>query len=353
MRFTKTNIRRSAAAAMLALILLLWLGPLAFRANASQLPGRELKISDSSINATATYKFSFDVVSSSNIGSILFQFCSNTPLVDEPCTPAPGPDLSAAVLTGQTGETGFTKYTGVGLPTNVILLTRPTTSAVPGFASYEFGNVVNSPNRGSFYVRVETFASDNGSGPHTDYGGIAYSIDMPVQVSVKVPPYLLFCDGLVISGYDCSTASGSYINFGELSANQAKTGTTDIVVATNAKFGYSLSVYGTTMQSGVHAISAISGLDVSRPGTSQFGLNLVGNADPNVGDDPQGPGAGVPTADYSAPNRYKFVSGDTIASSSGADAYRKYTVSYIVNVPSGQSPGIYVSTLTYIALATF
>jgi hypothetical protein len=67
----------------------------------------------------------------------------------------------------------------------------------------------------------------------------------------------------------------------------------------------------------------------------------------------QGSGVATIGAGYNTPNSYKFVSGDVIASSTTSDAYRLYTISYIVNIANGQAPGIYVTTLQYIALATF
>lgn len=350
MRFAKRYPRRLTLTVLIALALVAELGPLAFRVHANKLPNRSVELSSSTISQSANYKFSFDITTPGPLGSIRFQFCSNNSLIGEPCVRT-DQDKTNIQLINQTGETGFTIFPTAAK--NVIILTRDPSTANAGPVSYEFSGIVNPPDNGSYYVRVQTYDTSLPGGSDIDAGGIAYSINQGVSVNATVPPYLLFCDGLVISGYDCSTASGSYINFGELSTNFAKTGTTQIVVATNARYGYSLTVNGTTMQSGVHTINPMTGLDVSRPGTSQFGLNLVSNADPNVGQDPAGPGAGAPTANYSVSNRYMFNSGDVIASSPTSDAYRKYTVSYIVNVPSSQSPGIYVSTLTYIALATF
>jgi hypothetical protein len=126
-----------------------------------------------------------------------------------------------------------------------------------------------------------------------------------------------------------------------------------MVLATNANGGYVLTVNGTTMLSGVNSIPALTANDVSRPGTSQFGMNLRKNTDPNVGADPTGSGVATISPNYAIQNRYRFVSGEQIASSTTSDNYRKYTVTYLVNIANGQAPGIYVSTLTYVALATF
>jgi len=118
-------------------------------------------------------------------------------------------------------------------------------------------------------------------------------------------------------------------------------------------FGYSLSINGTTMLSGTNVIPALVSNDVSRPGTSQFGVNLRNNSNPDTGLNPSGSGTASVAANYNVPDRFRFVTGEQIASSSTSDEYRKYTVSYLVNIAKNQAPGIYVSTITYLCTATF
>jgi hypothetical protein len=103
----------------------------------------------------------------------------------------------------------------------------------------------------------------------------------------------------------------------------------------------------------VNVIPPLTTTDVSRPGVSQFGMNLVANSDPQVGQAPFGLGSGAPTAGYASPNLFKFVPGDTVASVPLPDEARKYTSSYIANVAKGQAAGVYVTTLTYIATGGF
>ncbi|HET7827693.1 MAG TPA: hypothetical protein VFK97_02395, partial [Candidatus Saccharimonadales bacterium] len=123
--------------------------------------------------------------------------------------------------------------------------------------------------------------------------------------------------------------------------------------ATNAGNGYSIYMQGTTLTSGNDVIDALSSPSIATAGTNQFGLNLRSNLLPAVGQDPAGPGTGLPTTDYNQPDRYKFVSGDVIASSSTTEDYRRYTVSYIADAGKTQPPGVYVSTITYVAVGNF
>ena len=351
MRVSSLSIRRSLVVFLATAILMLGLRPLIFHAKAAQLPNRSVTLTNGTPGAISGYVFSFDLASSSDIGSIQFQFCANTPIIGTTCDVPIGFDASAAVLAAQSGELGFTIEPGTD--PNVLVLTRTAVAPTPGPVQYDFDNIVNPSTAGSYYVRVQTFQTEDASGADTDYGGLAFAINTNVQVKTIVPPFLLFCSGVTISGTDCSTASGNYINFGELSSNVAKTGSTQMVVATNAKDGYTVQMNGTTMLAGNKTIPALVADDVSRPGTSQFGVNLRRNADPSVGANPSGPGSGTATADYAIANRYRFVSGEHIASASAPDLYRKYTITYLVNVAKDQPPGIYTSTVTYICLASF
>jgi hypothetical protein len=279
------------------------------------------------------------------------QFCSNSAIIGTACVAPTGFDVQNATLIDQFGVTGFS--VSPSTTSNVLVLTRVAFGVTPTQARYELDGVINPDTNGSYFARVETFKTLDASGPHSDYGGIAFSINGGVNITTTVPPFLLFCTGVTITGIDCSTASGQYINFGELSSTSARTGSTQMVVATIGDGGYVITSNGTTLLSGTNSIPALATNDVSRPGTSQFGINLRNNSDPDVGANPSGLGVGAVAPDYNVPNRYRFVSGEQLASYSDPDDFRKYTVSYVVNVAKSQAPGIYVTTITYLCTATF
>lgn len=104
---------------------------------------------------------------------------------------------------------------------------------------------------------------------------------------------------------------------------------------------------------GSPTVSALGSQAASSIGTSQFGANLRDNATPNVGSDPSGTGTGTYTASYGTADQYRFASGDSVASATGASNANTFTVSYIVNIPGSQAAGTYTSTMTFIATATF
>jgi hypothetical protein len=319
-------------------------------AYAAQLTSRSLDIASSQAGASTSYTLNFKIATPGLLGSIRAQFCSNDPLIDTACTAPAGFNLAGAALSAQSGETGF----GIDPLTtaNVLILSRTPSAALSQAASYTLQGVVNPSSVGSYYIRLQTYASADASGPATDYGGLAFSINSQVSISTEVPPFLLFCTAITIPATDCGSASGDYINFGEPSASAARSGQSQMVVATNAENGYVISLSGTTLTSGNNVIAAMLG-DISRPGRAQFGLNLRANSQPAVGSDPAGPGIGQPTSTYNQPNFFSFISNDVLASAAAASEPRKYTVSYIINVPAGQPPGVYVATMTYIASGSF
>jgi hypothetical protein len=315
------------------------------------LPSRSLQLSDSTPSAVATYNLSFVLPAAQNMGSIEIQFCSNDPLQGNICNAPTGLNASTAVLANLSGIANY--VIGTGSNTNTIVLTSSTATLTSGPITLTLNNLTNPSSPGSYYARIQTFSSTDASGNATNFGGIAFAIESAINVSATVPPYLLFCTGITIPNYNCTNASGDYIDFGQLSTSLAGQGTSQMLAATNAASGYDISVYGTTLTSGVNTISAISPSDVNRPGTAQFGLNLKANNSPAGGLEASGNGSGAPLIGYNKPNFYQFNSGDNIASYFKPDYDRLYTASYIVNVPANQAAGVYVSTLTYICVATF
>lgn len=321
------------------------------RSYGDSLPNRSLTLDKGTVSASDTYRLDFSLPQSQTLGSIKLQFCQEGPLPGTPCTIPAGFDASGVGLNSQGGETGFTVSPLSNA--NTIILTRPPAATIAPTVSYEFTAITNPSVSGTFYARLETFVTTDATGPDTDNGGLAIDVLDAVSVSATVPPYLYFCLGISITGTDCATATGDQVNFGDFTDVVASTAQTEMVAGTNGPTGYGITANGTTLTSGINTIPALAVPDVSRPGTSQFGINLVANTDPTVGANPNGGGTGQPTVGYNTPNLYKFVPGDIVASNPVPDYPVKYTTSYIANINKNQAPGIYVSTLTYVATAGF
>lgn len=318
----------------------------------SNLGARFDQMNDSRPGVTATHRIGFTYTETSQpVGSVSLEFCSNSPIIGEVCDIPVGLDLSAAILAAQTGETGFSLHTNT--TANRVVLTRPSTNPASVPSTYQFDNVTNPTDVGTYYIRLQTYASDDGTGTEIEFGGIAIAINQPFDVSGEVPPWLEFCVGVTITNFDCASANNFFIDFGFLSTTQARFATSQFVAGTNAEFGYNVTLAGTTLTSGTNTIPGLLSPDSSLPGTSQFGINLRANSSPNIGDNVVGAGSAAPDIKYNTVNQYAYTEGDIIASVSDADAMRKFTVSYITNISPAQAGGVYATTISYICLANF
>jgi hypothetical protein len=313
---------------------------------------RSVTISSGVPSATATHSFKFDIPTTSDIGSIVLDYCSNNPYFADSCTAPAGVDVSGATLSSQSGNTGFT-IDSADTTTSTLVISRPTAPGITTTNSYVFSGIINPSTAGlATYVRISTHAAIDGSGPAEDTGAVAFAVQNTFEVDAFVPPFLQICVGITVAP-DCSTTSGDSIDLGILSSQHANDGQSQFAVATNDINGYSVFTLGTTMTSGNDTIQNLPTPTPSFPGTQQFGINLRANLLPPVGQDPVGLGTGVPAADYNIPNKYIFNDGDSIAASPLTTNYNRMTVSYLVNVPSKQVPGIYATTVTYAATVQF
>lgn len=330
-----------------ALALLLTI-PASQTAVAAQLVHRSLLINSASAGSTTQHTISFSYASSAvSIGSVVFEYCTS-PLLALACVAPSGIDATNASLTQQTGETG---YFVLAAQTNKVTLTRAP-AAVPNPSQYTFDSIVNPTVPGTFFVRITTYQTLDGTGPYTDFGAVVNAITDGLSVSSEVPPYLKFCVGLAISA-DCSTTGDNVLDFGEMNKNTTSSGTSQMTAATNAESGLAIAVHGKTLTSGNHVIPALTTPTVSAPGNAQFGINIRANTNPIVGQDPSGPGLANPTPKYGTPNLFAFGDGDTVATSQAITDSRTFTVSYMANISPNLTPGVYTATLTYICTATF
>ena len=350
-----TTMLRWRIALRMTICLLLLLAPLALYAQSSAvlLSYRQLQLSDSSMGSSnVNYDFGFNTNTSGPIGSVTFEYCANYQYAHgDACTKPTGFSASAVVLTSQAPYNDF-GVLATSTASKTVLGRLAASNVVPQPLSFKLSGITNPANVGSNYVRIETHSAVDGTGPDIDFGIVVFATNEGIGITTEVPPYLMFCTGITIDGYNCGTATGSFISFGELSSKTARSASSQLLASTNAPYGYSVTLAGTTMTAGNNVIPAMSG-GVSKVGSSQFGINGRLNGAPIVGSDPIGPGLTQPSSGYNTPDNYRFQSGDIIAHSNDTDDYRKLTVSYLVNVAAGQPAGRYAATISYICLANF
>jgi hypothetical protein len=362
-------------------------GALSRPASAAQITLRSLTLqagtSDggSKPHGTVKHFFQFTLPTSGNVGSIKFQYCT---LAAGTCTMPSNMNSTGATLSAQTGETGFTMVNAAnGAP----YITRTAASVTgPQAVTYQFDNIVN-PDGGdcyggtpppslncTFFVRISTYAATNATGSPVDTGVVTASIAQQITLTGTMPESLVFCTGGSVSTTasvpDCATATSGAISFNQLfSPTDTATVTSQMAASTNAGSGYVITVNGLTLSSGSNTITAMTtnaNGDLGVRGVGQFGTNLKANttttSNPAIGTE-VAPAAnnsnyrGQSKTGYSTVDRFRFVTGDTVAASDnlsagGTDA-QIFTNSYIVNVPGSQPAGTYTTTLTYICTPTF
>ena len=348
----KINLKKLYFLATFVFILLTIISSIPVRA--ADLTTRSITLGSSFVSENTTHTYRFTTATTSNIGSIQFLYCSNSPLFTEACTAPSGLNVLSAGIASQSGLTGFS-VSGASTNSNLIL-SRSVSSDLAGTPTeFVFSNVINPSTPDSVnYVRITVFDGINGTGNVVDTGAVVFVIEDRFNIDAFVPPYLTFCTGVTVS-LDCATATGFLVDFGEFSPVSTSTTTTQMSAATNDPTGYNIFVSGQTMISGSNIIPQLISQTASQPGQSQFGINLRANSNPSVGSNPQNGSVanGSPATNYNTPNQFRFVSGERLAGSSTSTGFNRYTVSYIVNVADDQNPGFYATTLTYTAIASF
>lgn len=149
--------------------------------------------------------------------------------------------------------------------------------------------------------------------------------------------------------------SGS-VDFGEFTTSAATVTTATFSVTNYTSYGYAVQIFGTPPSYGGHTITSMATSESSVPGTEQFGINLVANTQPqSFGASPDNGlfGFGTAAENYNTANKYRFVSGETIASAPKSSGKTIYTVSYIVNVSSMTPGGQYSGNQTIIVTGTY
>lgn len=319
----------------------------------------------------------FTLTVGSNVGSIQFLYCT-TPADTGAltCVKPTGLHTTSATLDAQTGATGFSMVnTTDGSPYIARAAASAIGSAPANSVEYVLGDVTNPTDTNkTFFVRISTFSSLDATGSPLDTGSVAASTANPIVLTGIMPESLVFCTGATVGltgGVpDCNTATSGAVAFDRLfSPTDTAVATSQMAASTNAGQGYVIALFGATLTSGSNTISAMSttaGGDSPVRNSSQFGTNLRANtlatSTPAVGIDvaPSANGTnyrGEPLTGYSTVDKFRFVSGESVADSGnatlGASDSQIFTNSYMVNVPGSQPAGTYTTTLTYICTPTF
>lgn len=205
--------------------------------------------------------------------------------------------------------------------------------------TYDSTNSTNPSSPASYAIAI--------SGAFGDTGSITVNIltDDQVSVTATVSQSLTFSisDNTIEFG---TLSSGAAVYADDAAGNSTEVEAHNLIIGTNATNGYTATLNGATLTSGVNTITAIGTTNTaSSVGTEQFGMRM------NV----SGSGSGTVTAPYAA-SGFAFDSAafpDQIASASAASANNTYSVRYLANIAALTEAGNYTATLTYVASANF
>jgi hypothetical protein len=349
-RFAFIKWRHVWSEEFLALLLVLFV----FVAPASastRLENRSLFMTSNEPGKTTSYIVGFRYMTPTSINSVDMLFCVS-PIPYEACVTPPGLDVSATTLSAQTGETGYSILTKTP---NHIVLSRSSVTIPSAQSSYTFANIKNPTDTSQAYsIRLKTLSSSDGTGTQVDFGSVRGQVQQGIYIEAQVPPQLIFCLSREVA-LGCTDSDDTYYtDMGQLDAGSTLVAKSQMAVGTNASAGFAVTAVGTPLAAGTNVIDGLSSPTVSQTGVNQFGINLVQNTAPAIGENPEGTFANAtPSPDYGIANEYKYVSGDVVASSTNVSLMKKFTVSYIVNSNPNLKAGVYSTTITYIASGRF
>ncbi|HSX36834.1 MAG TPA: hypothetical protein VLG13_01805 [Patescibacteria group bacterium] len=154
------------------------------------------------------------------------------------------------------------------------------------------------------------------------------------------------------------------IDLGVLHSGVTSTASATFSVKTYLASGYVVTTASTPPKNGSYTLAAPSSPTASNPATEQFGINLVANnacgggMPGSLGSNPvQVPSSvysfGAAASGYNTACQFKYVNGDTVASSSKSSGETDYTISYIFNITGLTAGGTYTMNHVLVATSTY
>lgn len=284
---------------------------------------------------------------------------------------------SSNLASQPTGLGSATGWTGASTTSNpyAFKATHATNATNPtNPVTIVFNSVTNpSTTNQAFYLRIHTY-SDSAYTTELDKGVVAVSTANQLTLHAYVPETLTFCVYQAASGSPAcpSNITSNNVDFGTLSVNTVKTGTSFVECSSNATNGYQITYSGATLTQGIRTIAAAGSSEVaSSPGSEQFGFNAVANttatSTPAIGANPTGTApigrtiAAVDGGHYATPDSFAFDTGSVTTPVPFADSGNPatptnktiWTLSWIANIAGITAAGDYTTTITFVATANF
>jgi hypothetical protein len=321
----------------------------------NQVSSRSILMSSSAAGATnVAYQVNFTTVTNGQtVGSVVVEACANSPIIGDTCTAPTGFSFNKSTLTvnNVSGNiTGLSVDSTSNSTANRIVVTRTSGTVANGAVSFTLGNGttngITNPSSavGTFYARILVLTT-------TD------STANQLHVTAKVQESLLFC---VYTDVDCATG-GNDVTLGDANGVLASNSTTyaanaNFDVASNAVSGVSIRLKGDTLKSGSFSIDPAGAsciLDPSATNTEMFGMRMLTIPTGMTSTAPYNCSANHHAFDNNGTTGTTSTFGQELAHTTGASDILSSTIEFAAKSSLTSEAGVYTTTLTLIATATY
>lgn len=349
--------------------------------------------SSASVTAGTEVQYNVEFTPEENAGAFVIDFCSNTPLVKQSCTPPTGMDVSTA--TTNTGGVAVVSATA-----NKIVATKTMTGNAAQTILFE--DLKNPTTAGVAYARIITYvdgdaAEDYVSNDPTaastitplDKGSVSMFFNNDVSVSGTVLETMSFCVSSADINANCGNVVAPTIKLGQeitpgvyaLQPGVVSEGTLHTQINTNAASGAvirlkSSAPCGGLMRAGSTECDIAAALDddvIDSDNSARFGVktaaatNATGAANPIGTLQPYDPTPQTP-APYYLSSRFSFnydsnnpttvgvtsTFGDPFLDTAGAPATGKnMALTFAASIGTNTPAGLYSTDLNMIAVGKF
>jgi len=156
----------------------------------------------------------------------------------------------------------------------------------------------------------------------------------------------------------------SLVNFGTVSLATKMTQTATFSVKNYTSYGYIVQIIGSPPTQGAHQLTALTTDTAYNATVEQFGVNAVLNTVTGVGANPVQNPAGPPTFGYGVAgdgttnhyvqsDKWRFNSGETVASAPRSSGETDYTLTFMLNAITTTPGGSYTGSLSLVATGTY
>ena len=208
-------------------------------------------------------------------------------------------------------------------------------------------NKITNGSVGTTTLRVSGNFGDTGvvSMAIISNGVVAVSAQVLSTLSFSVSKNAIYFGNLQSSGNTCWAQGTDPGNVTCPTVAEAEA--FNMTAATNGTSGYTITVQGPTLTSGVNTIAAITPSAAAPSiGTPQFGIRLTATG-----------GSGSVPALYGTAGQYAYTASSgtavQVASAATATATTTYSVRYMANISSVTPAGSYAANHTYVATGNF